>query len=448
MKTMETELERQDGELYAMYLRSMEIAERQWMPNIVPNKDSYNSYPHIKEVMRHIDRLLYEEECSFSLNCSELYILLCAILMHDIGKGAPKAPSDKDRVRDHAFDSYRIILTHWTALGLPTKKVAEIVADICRFHDCPDQVEMEELYTKYYIDLVQRTEPIRGRFLGALLYLGDHMDNRFTRTVPPFFKDPEPLEVVGNFRSKIADVRLDRQYKMVREILDRTCFEAKDILGIQTLHGDLHDYLSQSIPKYPVKRAETSVLYVIADNVMTNEKEIALIKDELNVMGMPVKKWLIECDEQLFQVYREKDEDGNSIISSVYALEPIINLDYCLEVLKGICMLSGGIFGEQYFQYSELVNFIREEESRTYKVKCAVRRLSLLLKTEAACSYVINYGEANWNFYRKKETKTSRRRDWEETEPSLADGQDQKEVVYNMLRRIVNERLERYNGSK
>ena len=35
MKTMETELQQQDSELYAMYLRSMEIAKRQWMPIIV-----------------------------------------------------------------------------------------------------------------------------------------------------------------------------------------------------------------------------------------------------------------------------------------------------------------------------------------------------------------------------------------------------------------------------
>lgn len=441
MNTMESELQRQDGELYAMYLRSMEIAERQWMPNIAPNKDSYNSYPHVREVMRHIDRLLYEEECSFSLNCSELYILLCAILMHDIGKGAPQSPADKDRVRDHAFDSCKIIQTHWTELGLPTKKVAESVTAICRFHDCPDQVEMEELYSKYYIDLLERAEPIRGRFLGALLYLADHMDNSFTRTVPPFYKESEPLEVVGNFRSKIADVRLDRQYKMVREILDRTCFEAKDLLGIRSLQGELPRYLSQKIPKYPVKRAETSVLYVIADNVMTNEKEISLIKDELNVMGMPVKKWLIECDEQLFQVYKDKDEEGNSIISSAYALEPIINLDYCLEVLKGICMLSGGIFGEQYFQYSELVNFIREEDSKTYKVKCAVRRLSLLLKADEFCSYVIYYDENNWSFYRKKNV-------WHDGETAAVFGQDQKDIVYNMLKTTVRERLERRNGSK
>lgn len=455
MRTMETELQRQDGELYAMYLRSMEIAERQWLPSITPNKDSYNSYPHIKEVMRHIDRLLYDEECSFSLNCSELYILLCAILMHDIGKGAAKDPAEKDRIRDHAYDSYRIISTHWTALGLPTKKVAEIVADICRFHDCPDQKEMEELYTKYYVDLAKRTEPIRGRFLGALLYLGDHMDNRFTRTVPPFFKDPEPLEVVGNFRSKIADVRLDRQYKMVREILDKSCFEAKDILGLQMLQGDLQNYLSRDIPRTPMKRAETSVLYVIAKDVMQNEKDIALIKDELNVMGMPVKKWLIECDEQLFQVYKGKDEDGNDIICSVYALEPIINLDYCLEVLKGICMLSGGIFAQQFFQYSELVNFIREEDSKTYKVKCAVRRLSLLLRAEGNCSYVIYYDENNWSFYHTKKTQSSERRKCEECSffdwgnvQVRRDQIDQKDVVYCILKNTVIERLERYNGTK
>ena len=121
MKTMETELQQQDSELYAMYLRSMEIAKRQWMPNIAPNKSSYNSYPHIKGVMRHIDRLLYEEKCNFSPNCSELYILLCSILMHDIGKGTSPLSSDKDRVPDHAYDSYRII-RKLDGIGYPDPK--------------------------------------------------------------------------------------------------------------------------------------------------------------------------------------------------------------------------------------------------------------------------------------------------------------------------------------
>lgn len=448
MKTMEMELQRQNGELYAIYLRSMEIAERQWMPSIVPNKGSYNSYPHIKGVMRHIDRLLYEEKCNFSPNCSELYILLCAILMHDIGRGTTPRPSDKDRIPDHAFDSYRIIRNHWMELGIPTEKVAEIIADICRFHDCPGKAEMEELYTKYYIDLFNQTEPIRGRFLGALLYLGDHMDTDSSRTVPIFLKESEPLEIVGNFRNKIADVRLDRQYKMVREILDRTRIGIRDVSGIQTLQGDLPNYLSQSITKYPVKRSETSVLYDIAKDVLNIEQEISLIKDELNIMEIPIKKWLIECDEQLFQVYKAKDVEGYNIISSVFSLEPIINLDYCLEVLKGICILSGGIFAQQFFQYSELVNFIREEDSKTFKVKCAVRRLSLLLKVSEACNYTIYYDENNWSFYRKKNINMLGKREDEDILPKLSDGQDQKDIIYNRLKNIITERLAKHNEAK
>lgn len=430
MKTMESELQRLDNELYMIYLRSSEIAKLKWLPNIKPKNDSYNSYPHVKGVMEQIDRLLYEEEeNSFLLNSSELYILLCAVLMHDIGKGAYERLSEKDFSPSHAVDSRKLIVKNWADLGLLTKKAAEIVADICWFHDCPDKAEMKELYTRYYIDQFKRTEPIRGRIVGALLFLGDHMDNTFTRTVPPFFKEEMTLDVVGNFRSKIADVRLVRQYKMVKEILDKDCFtEAKDIEGQNMLYGDLYKYLSDlkvsSRQSRLEKKAKNSTLYTIAKNVMENNQEIMLIKDELNIMGMPIKKWLIECDEHLFRIF--EDEHGN--LNSAYALEPIINLDYCLEVLKGICILSGGIFARQYFRYVELVNFIREEEKNTYKTICAVRRLSLLLKAGGNVDYMIYYDENNWSF--------SCRKDREPLE-----GQDQKEIVYQQIKKIICERL-------
>ncbi len=446
MNTMETELQKRDSELYAMYMRSLEIAQLKWLPNIAPRKDSYNSYPHIRGVIGKIDRLLYEdEEYRFSLNCSELYILLCAILMHDIGKGAQENPFEKGFVSDHALDSHNIITEHWADLGLPTKKVAEIVADICRFHACPDKAQMKELYTKYYIDH-KRTEPVRGRILGALLFLGDHMDNTFTRVVPSIFKDEMPLEIVGKFRSRIADVRYDRKHKVIREILDRKRLEPDDIYGSVTLQGELYEYLKKQI-KDEGKRAKVSTLYVLSENVMDNEKEVALIKDELNIMGMPVKKWLIEYDEHLFQIYKRKDREGNTVIDSVYALEPIINLDYCLEVLKGICMLAGGIFARQFFQYRELVNFIREEESRTYMVECAVRRLSLLLKAEENCGYVIYCDENNWSFSRKNDdARKTGRKQKDAREPE--DGMDQKEVVYNELKEMICERVEKYDEAK
>ncbi len=447
MNTMETELQKLDGELYSMYLRSQEIAQLKWLPNIAPRNDSYNSYPHIRGVIGKIDRLLYEdEEYQFSLNCSELYILLCSILMHDIGKGAQENPFEKGIVFDHALASHDIIMNHWADLGLPTKKVAEIVADICRFHACPGETEMKELYTKYYIDH-RRTEAVRGRILGALLFLGDHMDNTFTRVVPSIFKDEIPLEVVGEFRSKIADVRYDRKHKVIREVLDRKRLNLDDIYGIKTLQGKLYEYLDDALKDSSGKRAKVSTLYTLAENAMENEGEVAKIKDELNIIGMPVKKWLIEYDEHLFQIYKRKDSEGNKVLDSVYALEPVINLDYCLEVLKGICMLSGGIFARQFFQYRELVNFIREEESRTYMVKCAVRRLSLLLKTDKDCAYVIYCDENNWSFSRKEEDSQKRGQGRKAAcEPE--DGRDQKEVVYNELKELICERVEKYDEAK
>lgn len=433
MKTMETELKRLDNELYTIYLRNLEIAEFEWLPSIVPQNGSYNSYPHIKGVMRQIDRLLYDhDECYFSLNGSELYILLSSILMHDIGKSVKDNPANSGYIYGHADASFDIINEKWAELGLPTEKIATIIAQICRFHDCSDPLKMDELYTEYYIDQFKRAEPIRGRLLGALLFLGDHMDNNFTRIVPDFIKEGDPLEIVWNFRRKIADVRLDRQNKMIKEILDKSYLSKGDLRGRCTLQGDLPAYLSCHVEGATGKVAKKSVLYVIASDVLKNEKEIARIRDELNIMGIPVKKWLIECDEHLFSVYSKKDMDGNDIISSVYALEPIINLDYCLEVLKGICSLSGGIFARQFFQYSELVNFIREEESKTYKVECAVRRLSLLLKAGDVHDYVIYYDKNNWSFYCHKNE-----------EP--VNSQDQKDAVYREVKKIIEERLGRHH---
>lgn len=426
MKTMVTELQRMDNELYSMYQRSLEIAEMKWLPSVRPSKDSYNSYPHIKSIMGRIDRMLYEQEDNdFSLNGLELYILLCAILMHDIGKATEST--------DHGYESYKIILEQWPALGIPTEKSALIVADICRFHSCPDKMEMEKLFDIYYTDQFKRMEPVRGRMLGALLYLGDHMDNTFFRVVPRYLKSENSLEVVGNFRSRITDVKLDRKNKMIVEILDKTCFQKNELEGSKVLKGDLTDYLSKKRQDASGEIKEESILYTIAKDVLKNENEIIQIKDELNVMGMPVKKWLIECDEHLFRIYEKTDERGRTTLQSAYAMEPIIHLDYCLEVLRGICTLSGGIFARQFFKYSELVNFIREAETKTYKVKCAVRRLSLLLKAGEENDYTIYYDENNWNFYCQKQLDTENMK-------------DQKEYVYEQIKEIIKKRLGEHHG--
>jgi len=46
-KTLREELKSQNPVLYSAFERSLEIAMTQWLPNVPPNMDSYNSYPHI-----------------------------------------------------------------------------------------------------------------------------------------------------------------------------------------------------------------------------------------------------------------------------------------------------------------------------------------------------------------------------------------------------------------
>ena len=99
-------------------------------------------------------------------------------------------------------------------------------------------------------------------------------------------------------------------------------------------------------------------------------------------------------------------------------------------------MLSGGIFAQQYFQYSELVNFIREEERKTYKVQCAVRRLALLLKAKDDSNYVIYNDKNNWSFYCKKELQLS----------DDANNCDRKDIVFHQLKELISGRLTKENG--
>ena len=89
MKTMEQELRQMNQNLYELYIRSYDLAVEQWLPQIKPSNDSYNSLPHLLGVKKRIERILYPEErdSSITLSACELYILLNSVLFHDIGKG-------------------------------------------------------------------------------------------------------------------------------------------------------------------------------------------------------------------------------------------------------------------------------------------------------------------------------------------------------------------------
>ena len=381
------ELHKTNLELYTAYKRSSDIALTQWLPNISPKKDSYNSYPHICGVEYHLNEILcnINSDCSIiQLNPTEIYVLLCSVLLHDIGKTIPDSS-------DHALESKTFIKKNWATLGIVSERIAKIIALICRFHDCKNDDDVNErLIDIFYVD---RYEPIRGRKLGALLVLADHLDNTFSRVVPPYIVDQanRNLDAIGAFRDKIQSVRVDFSARMVRTILNKNDITSNDIMDNKNISGALLDYLEKNPTKHVEAISKESILSIIVKDVHNNHIALQKIRNELYAMNLPLEAWLLECDGKLFSVTQT-----NNTFHTAYALETILDYEYCCNVLRALYYLGGGIFGKSFHSYEKLLNFIREDINNSYKVECAVKRLSMLLKDDPKCALNIYCDNVGW----------------------------------------------------
>jgi hypothetical protein len=426
-RTLREELKSRNPTLYSAFERSLEIAMTQWLPNVTQNMDSYNSYPHILGVEYHLDDILYRENAPshiIKLNPTEIYILLCSVLFHDIGKAKPEYKNKNNRQDvNHSVESEKLIKSSWAQLGIVSERLALVIAPICRFHDDNSPDAVENLRDVYEID---RYDPIRGRKLGALLKLADNLDDTFSRVVPPFLFDEEYkdaynkaiqdalehdhnqeyidqyikendiLQTVGKFRMKIQSVQVDYETKMIRTVLDPVYFNKVDIYTGEkkNIHGKLYDYLENVIKgekhNRPIK--ENCILFTIAKDVYKNNESLKEIRNELYAMHIPLDKWVIECDKHLYHIEWEKDNKSdeekldaknadyeNEIFNSLETVEPVINYEYCSNVLNGIIRLSGSSFGKTFHTYEKLLRYVREDTANIEKIKCAVKRLVILL---------------------------------------------------------------------
>ncbi|HTX92779.1 MAG TPA: hypothetical protein VMC09_16330, partial [Anaerolineales bacterium] len=177
MNVLRERLKNESPELFQALERSWEIAWNEWLPAMGVNRDSYNSFPHLKNLEAYFDQVITSFETVAVagsepfISPTEIYILLSAILFHDIGR----VPASGDA---HAKESRDIIIKQWNGLGIQSIELARSIAEICGCHDCaPSEWETE---TKSLNNVV--IDPygeVRERFLACLLVLIDHLDGAF-----------------------------------------------------------------------------------------------------------------------------------------------------------------------------------------------------------------------------------------------------------------------------
>jgi len=362
--------------LFATYKKTEEVAINRWYPGISAKNGSTNSYPHVQGVIQQLSLVVYHPQCAVVLTDAELYLLLTSILLHDIGK--------VETNDDHGRTSQELIQSHWAELKIENEQMQHIIQTICLLHD-RKVPEFEKVYQQLPVDeYIDRYGKVRPRLLGALLYLGDHMDNSYTRTMTE--------EFTKHFRRNVLGVHFQPEQQLITTVIDPGMFfsaqtekqklvqqaakkdagqsdteKDKEAKGKVPLHpkcekclltgvGALGKYL-ESDPNLQKTDAKVeahldadSICYLLGDT-FDNDACLRNICNELYVLGMPIKKWMIECKGQLFLVLRD-EEPGAKLVIDENDLKELLTALKATENSEAGCNLA--LKNKYYIEFNQL----------------------------------------------------------------------------------------------
>ena len=60
MASLRDQLRENQPELFEAFLRSWQIAQNEWLPALAPSSDSFNSYPHLRNLEGYLDHVAVE----------------------------------------------------------------------------------------------------------------------------------------------------------------------------------------------------------------------------------------------------------------------------------------------------------------------------------------------------------------------------------------------------
>lgn len=158
-------------------------------------------------------------------------------------------------------------------------------------------------------EYIDRYGKVRPRLLGALLYLGDHMDDSYTRTMSNGY--------TNHFRRYVLGVHFQPEQQLITTVIDPDMFistqekkvhpacEACFLAGIGALgRFIIPDTNQQDLPEKKFANLDVNAIRYLLQDTFDNDACLRNVLNELYVLGMPIKKWMIECKGQLFLVLK------------------------------------------------------------------------------------------------------------------------------------------------
>lgn len=242
-----------------------------------------NSYEHAEADEEYIGKIL--QESRIDLCPEEYYLLLHSIYTHDIGY--------RGGAEEHPRRSYDMIIQNPATYFLYDQDLANAVASIGLAHGLENLAEIPD---NFPVDFLSKTTEFDLRFLGALLLIGDEMDQGYLRVFNAGGQEQSPRNHVyhveiGPQLAKIKTRPEDlKQWEQLRQIIDHIQIRLDSVTPILRQRGIKLEHVLL-FPK------------VWAQQVPHKDKEIRLSRPQLEEKQ---KRILIILDRTTFgtDVYR------------------------------------------------------------------------------------------------------------------------------------------------
>lgn len=149
---------------------------------------------HSTEVIKILDWFI-PKELRNAMNHWEIFLLLSAAILHDIGMNRFPNEGDleKEVIREnHHIRSEKYVNSHWVELKLEDQHQARIIGRICRGHrEDPSNEELYDPRDKY------REYNINVPLLAILLQIADDLDLDYRRAPLEYYRERFPLDPIS-----------------------------------------------------------------------------------------------------------------------------------------------------------------------------------------------------------------------------------------------------------